>query len=172
MSSGWFASTTRGVRTTATKAGRDVNVPVGRPGHGGAGLRGTAKVCLEPGCARDRMARDTGKILATTLLGTMDTNALVPIIALYAATLGADVVQVGIIVGLYSAVHAPANLLFGRLADRWGRVRPLRIGLIWDAASMVLYAVAGSPLALALARVSHGIGGGLVGPSTMAVASR
>lgn len=101
----------------------------------------------------------------------MDSNALVPVIALYAASLGADLVQIGIIVGLYSAVHAPANLLFGRIADRWGRVRPLRIGLIWDAASMVLYAVAGSPLALALARISHGIGGGLVGPSTMALAS-
>jgi len=115
--------------------------------------------------------RTTAKILATTLLGTMDSNALVPVIALYAASLGADLVQIGIIVGLYSAVHAPANLLFGRIADRWGRVRPLRIGLIWDAASMVLYAVAGSPLALALARISHGIGGGLVGPSTMALAS-
>ncbi|OGS47685.1 MAG: hypothetical protein A3K66_00570 [Euryarchaeota archaeon RBG_16_67_27] len=117
------------------------------------------------------MVRDTGKILATTLLGTMDTNALVPIIALYAATLGADVVQVGIIVGLYSAVHAPANLLFGRLADRWGRIRPLQIGLAWDAVSLVLYAVATDPLQLALARVSHGIGGGLVGPSTMSLAS-
>ncbi|OGS60024.1 MAG: hypothetical protein A3K59_08800 [Euryarchaeota archaeon RBG_19FT_COMBO_69_17] len=114
---------------------------------------------------------DTAKVLATTLLGTMDTNALVPIIALYAAFLGADVVQVGIIVGSYSAVHAPANLLFGRLADRWGRKRPLQIGLAWDAVSLVLYALAGDPLTLALARVSHGLGGGLVGPSTMSLAS-
>ncbi len=114
---------------------------------------------------------DTGKVLAATTLGTMDTNALVPIIALYASYRGADLLQVGLIVGLYSAVHAPANLLFGRLADRWGRVRPLRLGLLWDALSMVLYAAATDPLTLALARVSHGVGGGLVGPSTMALTS-
>jgi len=115
--------------------------------------------------------RRTASILATTMLGTMDSNALVPVIALYAASLGAALWEIGIIVGLYSAVHAPANLLFGRIADRWGRVRPLRIGLLWDAGSLVLYAVAGNPLMLALARISHGIGGGLVGPSTMALAS-
>lgn len=115
--------------------------------------------------------RKAATILATTMLGTMDSNALVPVIALYAASLGAALWQIGIIVGLYSAVHAPANLLFGRIADRWGRVRPLRIGLLWDAASMVLYAVAGNPLMLAVARISHGIGGGLVGPSTMALTS-
>lgn len=115
--------------------------------------------------------RKTATILATTMLGTMDSNALVPVIALYAASLGAALWQIGIIVGLYSAVHAPANLLFGRIADRWGRVRPLRIGLLWDAASMILYGVAGNPLMLAFARISHGIGGGLVGPSTMALTS-
>jgi len=118
------------------------------------------------------MARlDTAKLLSATLLGTMDSNAIVPIIALYASSLGADIVTVGIIVGLYSAVHAPANLLFGRIADRFGRVRPMRLGLLWDAASMVLYAIAPNPLFLALARVSHGIGGGLVGPSTMSLAT-
>ena len=99
------------------------------------------------------MARlDTAKLLSATLLGTMDSNAIVPIIALYASFLGADIVTVGIIVGLYSAVHAPANLLFGRIADRFGRVRPMRLGLLWDAASMVLYAIAPNPLFLALAR--------------------
>ncbi len=118
------------------------------------------------------MARsDTAKLLSATLLGTMDSNAIVPIIAFYAASLGADLITVGIIVGLYSAVHVPANLLSGRIADRWGRVRPLRLGLLWDAASMVLYAIAPNPLFLALARVSHGIGGGLVGPSTMSLAT-
>jgi len=110
---------------------------------------------------------NTARVLAATMLGTIDTNALVPIIALYASSLGADLVQVGIIVGLYSAVHAPANFAFGRLADRYGRKLPLGIGLLWDALSVFLYSLASTPLMLALARVSHGLGGGLVGPSTM-----
>ncbi len=111
------------------------------------------------------------RVLATTLLGTVDTNAILPIIALYAAFRGADPVMGGIIVGLYSAVHAPANLLFGHIADRWGRTRPLRLGLLWDAVSVLLYAFAATPFALALVRVSHGVGGAFVGPSTMALAA-
>lgn len=103
------------------------------------------------------------------MLGTIDTNALVPVIALYAKSLGADLLQVGLIVGLYSAVHVPANLVFGRLADRYGRKLPLSVGLLWDAVSVFLYSLATTPLGLALARVSHGLGGGLVGPSTMSL---
>src|SRR3989442_13945600 len=64
--------------------------------------------------------RRTLNLLAATMLGTMDSNALVPVIALYGAHVGADLVTIGIIVGRFSAVHAPANLLFGRIADRLG----------------------------------------------------
>jgi MFS family permease len=113
--------------------------------------------------------RETAKVLFATMVGTMDTTALLPVIAFYSAVVGADVFTTGIIVGLYSAVHAPANFLFGRLVDRIGRRLPLSAGLLWDAASLLLYALAASPLFLALARVSHGIGGGLVGPSSMSL---
>src|SRR6266508_2212063 len=113
--------------------------------------------------------RTTANVLAATMLGTMDSNALVPIIALYAQHVGADLVTTGIIVGLFSAVHAPANLFFGRIADRFGRKLPLQAGLLWDAVSLFLYSLATTPLLLALVRVSHGIGSGLVGPSSMAL---
>ncbi len=115
--------------------------------------------------------RTTASLLAATMLGTMDSNALIPIIALYAQHVGADLVGTGIIVGLFSAVHAPANLLFGRIADRIGRKRPLQIGLVWDAVSLFLYSLAGTPLLLALVRISHGLGSGFVGPSSMALAA-
>lgn len=116
------------------------------------------------------MARKgTLTLLAATMLGTMDSNALVPVIALYAKSVGADLLQIGIIVGLFSAVHAPANLFFGRIADRFGRKLPLQVGLLWDATSLFLYSLATTPLLLALVRVSHGIGSGLVGPSSMAI---
>ncbi|TLZ68769.1 MAG: MFS transporter [Methanobacteriota archaeon] len=113
--------------------------------------------------------RNTLTLLAATMLGTIDSNALVPIIALYAKAVGADLLQIGIIVGLFSAVHAPANLFFGRIADRFGRKLPLQVGLAWDAASLFLYSVATTPLLLALVRISHGIGSGFVGPSSMAI---
>lgn len=113
--------------------------------------------------------RGTLSVLGATMLGTMDSNALVPVIALYAQHVGADLLQIGIIVGLFSAVHAPANLVFGRIADRFGRKLPLEVGLLWDAVSLFLYSFATTPLLLALVRISHGLGSGLVGPSTMAL---
>src|SRR5712691_3270676 len=93
--------------------------------------------------------RNTLTLLAATMLGTIDSNALVPIIALYAKAVGSDLLQIGIIVGLFSAVHAPANLFFGRIADRFGRKLPLQVGLAWDAVSLFLYSVATTPLLVA-----------------------
>ncbi len=113
--------------------------------------------------------RNTLTLLAATMLGTIDSNALVPIIALYAKAVGSDLLQIGIIVGLFSAVHAPANLFFGRIEDRFGRKLPLQVGLAWDAVSLFLYSVATTLLLLALVRISHGIGSGFVGPSSMAI---
>src|SRR5712692_2273833 len=109
--------------------------------------------------------RATASLLASAMFGTIDSNALVPIIAYYAHyVVGADLVQTGIIVALFSVVHAPANLFFGRIADRFGRKLPLQVGLLWDAVSLFLYSLAPTPLLLALVRISHGIGSGLVGP--------
>src|SRR3989442_4677664 len=113
--------------------------------------------------------RRTLNLLAATMLGTMDSNALVPVIALYAQHVGADLVTIGIIVGLFSAVHAPANLLFGRIADRFGRKLPLQVVLLWDATSLFLYSLTTTPLTLTLVRVSNGIRSGLTGPSSIAL---
>ena len=54
--------------------------------------------------------RMTAKVLAATMFGTIDSNALVPIIPRYAQSVGADLVQAGVIVVLFSLVHAPANV--------------------------------------------------------------
>ncbi|MDO9573554.1 MAG: hypothetical protein Q7I94_01070, partial [Candidatus Contubernalis sp.] len=84
--------------------------------------------------------------------------------ALYASGLGASVWFTGLIIGLYSVTNTPANILFGRLADRVGYKLPLTLGLIGDALSMFLYSVSRLPIHLALVRTLHGTTGGLVGP--------
>src|ERR1700704_2088401 len=97
-------------------------------------------------CGGPMTRRATASLLASAMFGTIDSNALVPIIAYYAHyVVGADLVQTGIIVALFSVV------------------------LLWDAVSLFLYSLAPTPLLLALVRVSHGIGSGLVGPSSMAI---
>ena len=108
-------------------------------------------------------------ISVVTFLGFLDTTLLIPIIALYASELGASVGITGLIIGLYSIMNTPANVLFGRLIDRVGYKLPLIAGLIGDALSMFLYSVCRLPIHLALVRALHGTSGGLVGPATMSV---
>ncbi len=105
---------------------------------------------------------------AVTFVGFLDTHLLIPVMALYAHELGAGIVGVGVIVGLYSIVNTPANIWLGRLVDKLGYRLPLIGGLIGDALSMFLYTLCRRPFHLALVRVLHGLTGGMVGPATMA----
>jgi len=115
----------------------------------------------------------TGKVLSVasvvTFLGFLDTYLLIPVMALYAAELGAGVGTIGLIIGLYSLTNTPANILFGRLIDRIGYRIPLLAGLIGDALSMFLYSVCRLPVHLALVRMLHGITGASIGPATMSL---
>ena len=106
-------------------------------------------------------------ISIVTFLGFLDTHLLIPIMALYASTLGASVGIIGLIIGLYSIANTPANILLGRLIDRVGYKFPLIAGLIGDALSMFLYSICRLPIHLALVRTLHGASGGIVGPATM-----
>lgn len=102
-----------------------------------------------------------------TLLGFLDTHLLIPVIALYAVSLGGQAGTAGFIVGVYSITNTFANVLGGRLVDRYGFRRPLIAGLIGDTISMLAYAFCFFPWHIALVRAFHGFTGGLVGPSTM-----
>jgi len=77
----------------------------------------------------------------------------------------------GLIVGIYSMVHIPSNLIFGRLVDKFGRKRLIAFGVFLDGVSLLLYALAQDPFFLLFGRIIHGIGGGFGGPATMAYIS-
>jgi DHA1 family multidrug resistance protein-like MFS transporter len=102
-----------------------------------------------------------------TFLSFVDTNMLIPIIALYASSLGATVGIIGILVGIYSVTNFIVNIFAGRWVDRFGFKKPLIIGLLGDALAMFLYSLCKVPWHLALARAFHGSSGGLTGPATM-----
>ncbi len=104
-----------------------------------------------------------------TFVGFLDTHLLIPVLALYASGLGASVGATGLIIGLYSIVNTPANILFGRLIDRVGYKLPLVCGLAGDALSMFFYSRCRLPIHLALVRVFHGTSGAVVGPATMSL---
>jgi MFS family permease len=117
--------------------------------------------------ARNTAGRALPVISIITFIGFLDTHLLIPVMALYAYDLGAGVGIVGLIIGLYSIVNTPANILLGRLVDRLGYRLPLILGLIGDAAGMFLYSLCRLPVQLALVRVLHGMAGGAAGPATM-----
>ena len=109
--------------------------------------------------------------LTLSFLVNFDSNAAIPIIATYSLELGASLLFMGFIVGIYSMVHIPSNLIFGRLVDKFGRKRLIAFGVFLDGLSMLLYALAQDPFFLLFGRIIHGIGGGFGGPATMAYLS-
>jgi DHA1 family multidrug resistance protein-like MFS transporter len=102
-----------------------------------------------------------------TFLSFVDTNMLIPVIALYASSLGAKVGMIGILVGIYSVTNFIVNIFAGRWIDRLGFKKPLIIGLFGDALAMFFYSLCKAPWHLALTRAFHGSSGGLTGPATM-----
>ncbi len=102
-----------------------------------------------------------------TFIGFLDTHLLIPILSLYLSGMGIGIGMAGLIIGFYSIVNTPANILFGRVVDRFGFKRPLAIGLLGDAVAMFLYTVSRLPVHFFLIRILHGISGGMVGPATM-----
>jgi MFS family permease len=110
-------------------------------------------------------------VLALTFIVNFDSTVAIPIISLYAVSLGATIPLAAFIVGVYSMVHIPSNIISGRLVDIIGRKVLIAIGIALDGFSILLYSLARDPYFLLFARIIHGLGGGFGGPGTMAYLS-
>lgn len=69
----------------------------------------------------------------------------------------------------YTLVFAALLLVFGSLADRFGRRRVMLIGVVVFAASSVLAALAPDGGMLILARLAQGVGGSMILPTTLSI---
>ncbi|KQQ68890.1 MFS transporter [Microbacterium sp. Leaf320] len=69
----------------------------------------------------------------------------------------------------YTLVFAALLLVFGSLADRFGRRRVMLIGVAVFAASSVLAALAPDGGMLILARLAQGVGGAMILPTTLSI---
>jgi DHA1 family multidrug resistance protein-like MFS transporter len=92
-----------------------------------------------------------------------------PVVAPYAGALGASPVLAGVIVGIYSATNLVGNVLAGLWLDRWGRRRPVLIGLLVSAAALGAYALARTPEHLLVARAVHGLATAVLTPGAFAI---
>ena len=119
----------------------------------------------------ERVAKLTPVLaLVVALVGYLDTHSLHPFFALYAASLGASVAVVGVIVAAYSLFEDLFEVPLGYVMDRVGRRKFfLSAGLAIDAASMLLYSLCRTDYQLLLFRVLHGLGGAFMGPAMMSL---
>lgn len=69
----------------------------------------------------------------------------------------------------YTLVFAALLLVFGSLADRFGRRRVMIVGVVVFAAASVLAATAPSGSILILARLVQGVGGAMILPTTLSI---
>ncbi len=91
----------------------------------------------------------------------------IPIVPLFAASLGADTVQVGLINGAFMLMAGALSIPSGLVSDRLGRRLPLLGGLILLAGSSFLLYFSSSPLQMALIYLLFGVGLSAFSPTLM-----
>ncbi|MCS7082967.1 MAG: MFS transporter [Bacteroidetes bacterium] len=90
------------------------------------------------------------------VMAFFDNLAVVPLLAPYGRTLGADPALTGLIVAAYSITNLLGNIVAGYALDRWGRRRPLLLSLWGTALVLSSYAMVRSAGELLILRAVHG----------------
>lgn len=117
-----------------------------------------------------RLALSTGATLTILLfISFFDNFTQIPMIAPYAASLGAGAVMTGWIVGIYSLTNTLGNIAAGVVLDKFGRRIPMAIGLVWAGAGVLLYGAVDTPMGLLGARAFHGLGASILVPAIFAM---
>ncbi|HZE74965.1 MAG TPA: MFS transporter [Gemmatimonadales bacterium] len=104
------------------------------------------------------------RILFVTAFVDMVGLAMIgPLLPFYATQFGSKAAVVGVLVAAFSIAQLACAPLWGRFSDRYGRRPAILAGLLITAAAYVLFAMAGSLVALFLSRIVQGAGGGTIG---------
>lgn len=91
----------------------------------------------------------------------------IPIVPLFATSLGADTVQVGLINGAFMLMAGALSIPSGLISDRLGRRLPLLAGLFLLAGSSFLLYWSNSPLQMAVIYLLFGVGLSAFSPTLM-----
>ncbi|MDD2466350.1 MAG: MFS transporter [Desulfobulbus sp.] len=112
-----------------------------------------------------------GRLLLTTcviaFLCFLGSFMRIPIVPLFAASLGADTAQVGLINSAFMCMAGLLSIPSGLLSDRIGRRRPLLVGLLLLSGSSLLLALSRSPLQMGCIYLLFGVGLAAVTPTLM-----
>ncbi len=101
-------------------------------------------------------------LFLTVLVDLVGFGIVLPLLPLYARDFGADGLQTGLLVSIYSLVQLVMAPIWGRISDRVGRRPVLILGLVGSGAAYLVFASAGSLATLFLSRIVGGIGGSTI----------
>jgi MFS transporter, DHA1 family, multidrug resistance protein len=96
------------------------------------------------------------------------TSLRLPVVPLFAVTLGATTSEVGLINSSFLLMCGLLALPLGLLGDRWGRKRIISLGLIIASTTSLLLYWSRTPMELVGIYLGFGVGLAMIGPSLMA----
>ena len=99
-------------------------------------------------------------IFGTVFLDLVGFGIVIPVLPLYAERFGASPLVIGLLLGVYSAMHCVFAPILGRLSDRIGRRPVLLVSVIGTSAGFLLMGLGHSLWVLFAARILDGITGG------------
>jgi MFS family permease len=102
-------------------------------------------------------------LFVTAFVDMVGLTMIMPLLPFYATELGASATWVGFLVSSFSVAQLAVAPLWGRFSDRYGRRPAILAGLLLTGCAYVIFAFAGSVLALLLSRLMQGLGGGTIG---------
>ncbi len=103
----------------------------------------------------------------TTFVSTLDRFAMPPMLVVIARDLDVSLSVIVQVAGAYFLIYGLSQPMWGVVSDRLGRVRTMRLTLLFAGICTLVSALSGSPLALL---ISRGLAGGFFGaayPSTL-----
>jgi MFS transporter, DHA1 family, multidrug resistance protein len=115
------------------------------------------------------------QLLATLLLSVMTAllgiGIIVPVMPVFAVSLGAGGLALGMIIAAFSVSRGLMQPLVGSLSDRWGRKRFMVTGLLIYGLVGLVLPEAESVQGLIVIRAFHGLGSAMIVPVAMAYVS-
>src|SRR5512133_2226247 len=115
--------------------------------------------------------KDFTLVCLTSLSSAMCFQFLLPTLPLYIKSLGGRETEIGLSLAIYSLAALASRMVAGRALDVVGRKIPLAIGAFLFFIATPLYALTAAMVPFMLLRLFHGLGFGVVGTGTSALAA-
>lgn len=115
--------------------------------------------------------RNLTLIMTANLFTFLGFQMLMPVMPVYATTLGGGETWAGVVTGIFTASAVIMRPLAGRLLDSRGRLLVFLAGLGVFIASTLSYAATATILALVVVRFLHGFGWGALGTASNTIAT-